>query len=481
MIPVAVAPIVLSAYFARAREGSERHAAFVATFATVNAAALVSTAIAVTSQADPGFENPRLHDRYLFYVVPLWLIVLVWWVRAGAPRPRVATRIGIGLAALLALFFPYWQLELQDGVKLFSAVGTAFPAALEEIAGSALAGAIVTLVAVGLLLAAVFRRPGVATKVVFGALVGVFLVNALLVWGRAFNPPEGAVFPGSAPDRRWVDERVPEGATVTVLESQCEDAILERDSYFLTEFFNDSIDDVVRLTENATGRVGADGTVVLSSGEELEARFVVAQPGLRLRRRDARLRERPLSSCSGRSPDPFASKASKARRRPGEGSAWSCPPDRSGRRGRGLRDLPVTCRIYDEATNAYGSGSLDRLAGRRAPESAGAVASARTRLPPSRKRCPDSKALHAPPGPWETSTCSKRKAKLLHATLPPLKLSAVAIGAQRPEEPRILTGFVTGCPSTHTRHHPRRPATSSTATLRVSPTATSGSSGMNLG
>jgi Dolichyl-phosphate-mannose-protein mannosyltransferase len=282
VIPVAVAPIVLSAHYARAREGSERYAAFLATFATVNAAALVSAAIAVTSQADPGFENPRLHDRYLFYVVPLWLIVLVWWVRAGAPRPRVATRIGIALAALLALLFPYWQLELQDGVKLFSAVGTALPAAIEEIAGSALAGAIVTLVAVGLLLAAVFRRPGAATKVVFGALVGVFLVNAVLVWGRAFNPLEGAVFPGSEPERRWVDERVPEGATVIMLQSECEDATLERDSYFLTEFFNDSIDDVVRLTENATGRVGADGAVVLSSGDELEARFVVAQPGVRL-------------------------------------------------------------------------------------------------------------------------------------------------------------------------------------------------------
>ncbi len=57
-----------------------------------------------------------------------------------------------------------------------------------------------------------------------------------------------------------------------MLESECEDAILERDSYFLTEFFNDSIDDVVRLTENATGRVGCRRhRRLLPSGEELEA------------------------------------------------------------------------------------------------------------------------------------------------------------------------------------------------------------------
>jgi hypothetical protein len=282
VIPVAVAPIVLAAFFTRSRGGSERHAAFLASFATVNVAAFAATSVAVTSQADPGFEDARLHDRYLFYVVPLWLILLVWWVGAGAPRPRVATRIGVALAVLLALLFPYWHLDLQDGVKLFSAAGTALPAALVEIAGSALAGAIVTLVLVGLLLLAVFRRPGVSTKLVFGALVGVFLVNAVLVWGRAFNPPEGAVFPGSEPDRRWVDTRVPKGASVTLLESYCEDAILERDSYFLTEFFNDSIEDAVRLVTNVTGEVAEDGTVRWSTGEPVEADYVVTQPGVRL-------------------------------------------------------------------------------------------------------------------------------------------------------------------------------------------------------
>ncbi len=88
VVPVAVSPIVLSIFFARARGGSERHAAFVAAFATFNAAALAAAAIVVTSQDDPGLEIDRLHDRYLFYVVPLWLIVLVWWIADGAPRPR---------------------------------------------------------------------------------------------------------------------------------------------------------------------------------------------------------------------------------------------------------------------------------------------------------------------------------------------------------------------------------------------------------
>jgi hypothetical protein len=279
VVPVAVSPIVLSVFFVRAREGSERHAAFVAAFATLNAAALAVAAIVVTTQDDPGLEIDRLHDRYLFYVVPLWLILLVWWITAGAPRPRVPARVGIALAALLALLFPYGKLDLQDGAKLFSAPGTAFPAAIEEIAGSTLAGAVVTLVLVGLLLVA-FRRG--AARLAVWALVAVFLVNTLLVWGRAFNPLEEAVFADPGLEQRWVDERVPEGATVTVLESSCEGSVLERDSYFLTEFFNDSIGEVVDLVgEDRTGRVGADGAVLVE-GAPLEAEYVVTQPGVQV-------------------------------------------------------------------------------------------------------------------------------------------------------------------------------------------------------
>ena len=274
---------------------------------------------------------------------------------AGAPRPRVTTRIGIGLAALLALFFPYWQLELQDGVKLFSGVGTAFPAALQEIAGSTLAGAVVTLVLVGLLLATVFRRPGVAPKVVYGALVGIFLVNAVLVWGRAFNPPEKAVFADPGLEQRWVDERVPEGASVTVLESFCEDAITERDSYFLTEFFNDSIDDVVRLAENPTGRIGADGSVVLLELGTGPSRPVTsshspecASPA------PSWAPERRRSSCSGRSRGRSSSRASPTRR----GPTWLLPGAACLMDEGGGAAGPSTAADYEDATNAYGSGSV---------------------------------------------------------------------------------------------------------------------------
>ncbi len=285
VVAVAVAPVVLAAAFRRARAGSERSAAFVAAFATVNAAALLVTAVVVTSQELPEVAIERLHDRYLFYVVPLWLIVLVGWLAEGSPRPRVEMRVGVVTAFVLALVFPYWQLELEDGVKLFSAVGTALPAAIQVLAGSTVAGAAVTILLVGVLLAVVARGSG-GPRLVVGVLVAVFLLNAVLGWGRAFNPPEREVFAGGL-ERRWVDERVPEGAVVTVLDSACEDAVLERDSYFLTEFFNGSIEDVLALaTEDPGARIAADGRVVLADGSPLEAEYVVAQPGVRLEGRE---------------------------------------------------------------------------------------------------------------------------------------------------------------------------------------------------
>ena len=84
VVPFAVAPIVLSLVYRRARDGSERHAAFIALFVSANATFLVLVA---------GFNSTiwageRLHDRPLFYVVPLWLVVLFVWLAEGLPRPR---------------------------------------------------------------------------------------------------------------------------------------------------------------------------------------------------------------------------------------------------------------------------------------------------------------------------------------------------------------------------------------------------------
>lgn len=279
VVPFAVACVVLAAWLRRARDGSAPHAALAASFLAVNAGALLIVALVVGDYERSGLGIDRLHDRYLFYVVPLWLLVLVAWVAEGVPKPRRAAAVGAVSALVLTLALPYGELDIENGVKLFSATGTAFPAAVVEIAGSATAARLVVLVLAGLLLAAVLLRPGRGARLAIAAIVSIFVLNGLLVWARAFNPPEEAVFAGSL-ERRWVDERVGDGS-VAVLSTPCEDGVLARDSLSLTEFFNSSVGRLVEVGGDfPTGRVGSDGEIRDGAGRPLAADYAVAQPGV---------------------------------------------------------------------------------------------------------------------------------------------------------------------------------------------------------
>ncbi len=82
IVPIAVAPIVISRLWRRGREGSRQAAAFVAAFAMVNGGMLFVTA--AFSSTVFGFD--RLHDRNLFYLAPLWLVVLGVWLADGLPK-----------------------------------------------------------------------------------------------------------------------------------------------------------------------------------------------------------------------------------------------------------------------------------------------------------------------------------------------------------------------------------------------------------
>jgi hypothetical protein len=278
VVPVAVAPVALLAWFRRARSGSGRDAAALAAFVAVSAALLALVAVVVTN-FEPELGIDRLHDRYLFYVVPLWLLLLVAWLEEGAPKPRRPLAWGAALALALTLALPWGELEIENGVKLFSAVGTAFPAAVVEIAGSAAAGAVVVLVLSALLLVGVLRRPGRGARLAVGVVIAVFLLDGLLVWARAFNPPEEAVFAGGL-ERRWVDQQVGEGS-VAIVSSPCPDGTLARDSLTLTEFFNSSIGPVVEIGGDfPTGSLGPGGEVRDDAGRPTAAAYAVAQPGV---------------------------------------------------------------------------------------------------------------------------------------------------------------------------------------------------------
>ncbi len=83
VVPVAVAPIVLWELARAGRAGSRPAAAFVALFASANVSGLL--VVAAFTSTPWGYD--RLHDRYGFYLLPLWLVGLVVWLASGLPRP----------------------------------------------------------------------------------------------------------------------------------------------------------------------------------------------------------------------------------------------------------------------------------------------------------------------------------------------------------------------------------------------------------
>jgi hypothetical protein len=285
VVPIAVSPIVLSRLWRTARNGSRPAAAFIATFATINAAMLFVTAAFASTEF--GFD--RLHDRNVFYLAPLWLIVLGLWLADGLPRPRAATAAGIASALLLLVALPFRYIASDVGVDV---VPSALWARLQEL----LEGEVVTarklmVLGVLVLLTLVALLPRRLWWVVPSVLLVTFLATGALAWQRIADATENDVFRG-APARSWVDDLLPDGARVTkvyLVTNDCPASALTWHALYLTEFFNRSLERAAFIGDSIPDGlpirrvdVQPDGALVAARDEPLAAEYVVTQPGIEL-------------------------------------------------------------------------------------------------------------------------------------------------------------------------------------------------------
>jgi hypothetical protein len=285
VVPFAVMPIVLARILARGRSGDARRGAFAVSFVTVNLAFLLVAG--AFSSLPYGYD--RLHDRYLFYVVPLWLIVLVAWLADGLPRPLVALGIGAVSALVLPAILPFRQLANEAGVD--TVPGALWVWLEQQTAGPNPVSARVLLVVfvVGLVAAVVFlpRRFGWTLPAV---VLVVFATTSVLAWDRMIGAPEDRVFAGGL-TRPWIDERVPAEARVWKLyisSGSCPIGTLAWHSFFVTEFFNDSVRRAAYIGDSLADGIPIDrvdleeGALMLENGGPLVADYVVTQPGIEL-------------------------------------------------------------------------------------------------------------------------------------------------------------------------------------------------------
>jgi hypothetical protein len=283
VIPLAVAPMALGSCVARARRGSERDAAFFAVFVLANAGFLLVTA-AFNSTL---FAGDTLHDRPLFYVVPLWIVLLFVWIDRGAPRPLLAVALGAGLALALPLVLPLAEYARDEPRQQFNAAATPLWTAV----GDAVRGAGVPTVAVlgafcvTLVLAAVLL-PARLVYLAPVAVIAVLAVEAELAWVGAerYARPWATL---ALPERTWVD-RIAGDRPVTLLATgECAQPQV-RAALFVTEFFNESIARAVHLGRSPEAlpshraRLARDGALLESARRPLVADYVVTQPDLEL-------------------------------------------------------------------------------------------------------------------------------------------------------------------------------------------------------
>ncbi len=285
VVPVAVSPIVLWELGRAGRAGSRRAASFVSLFVAANVSGLL--VVAAFTSTPWGYD--RLHDRYGFYLVPLWLVGLVWWLASGLPRPLVAAALGAVATLALVLILPFAQLANEAGID--TVPGALWVRIEAELAGPGPAsGRLALAIFVVGLLAATFLLPrGIARLALPAAVLVGFGAMSYFAWQRMLDAPEDRVFAGGL-QRAWIDDRVAPDATVTKLyvDTNCESA-LERHALFLTEFFNSSVDRAVYVEGSVPDGlpidevdVSSSGALELSPGNPLRAEYVYTQPGVEL-------------------------------------------------------------------------------------------------------------------------------------------------------------------------------------------------------
>ncbi|MBA3734351.1 MAG: hypothetical protein H0W90_03995 [Actinobacteria bacterium] len=287
LIPLVILPAALVVLHRRARAGSPVHGAFLALFATVNVFAMLLVAAFATTP----FGGGRLHDRYLFYVLPLWLVAGAVWLCDGAPRPFRPIAVGALLLLVVIAVLPFDRLAADDQWRQLAAAGTT---GWGNLAAWTIRHGLSGHRMIGLLAAcAVIFTVSIPRRLMWllaPLCAAIFVVDAGFLWKDGIAASHWGVFSGrSSAERAWVDS-VPAARDVMILAIGAPGCSRLGSAYPLTEFFNDRVAQVAQpgqvidyglSTQQVT--IGAEGVVRHSTGRPLTASWLVLPPGIEAR------------------------------------------------------------------------------------------------------------------------------------------------------------------------------------------------------
>jgi glycosyltransferase involved in cell wall biosynthesis len=234
--------------------------------------------------------SPRVEERNMFYVAPLFLIALLAWIERGMPRPARAAAVCAVVAAALPGALPYHEL-----------IGTSAEAdtlALlplwwlqEAVVSPSTIGVVVVVAAAALALVFLAVSPRYALALPALVLLWfAFATERIERFDHGFPKASvGALFQGMTTSRRdWIDAAVGRNASVAFLYSG-KDPTLQPLPLWENEFWNRSVGPVYYLRQPSMGGLPethvtqrADGVLVLPNDVPVQTRYVLTDDSVPL-------------------------------------------------------------------------------------------------------------------------------------------------------------------------------------------------------
>jgi Dolichyl-phosphate-mannose-protein mannosyltransferase len=210
----------------------------------------------------------RIEERNLFYVAPLLLLALVVWLARGLPRPPVAVAVAVGVPLALVAALPLGRFLnisiLSDTLGLISLFRLNRPFDIDTVKTLLVLGT----AAAGLAFAFLPRRFAVA---ILPAGVGLFLaLSTYPAYGAIRDLSVGErLLPGPG-DASWIDDTA-KGRDVAYVYGSSSDGALEAKVMWQTEFWNESVGEVIGRQPEPSGLENTPATVDSATGELVTA------------------------------------------------------------------------------------------------------------------------------------------------------------------------------------------------------------------
>jgi hypothetical protein len=234
--------------------------------------------------------SPRVQERNLFYVAPLFLIALLAWIQRGMPRPARATAVAVVVAAALPGALPYHRL-IDTSAESDTLALLPLWWLQETVVSMDTVGLVV--VAAAAVLGIVFLSISPRYALVLPALVFVwfaFATERIERFDHGFPKASvGALYQGITASRRdWVDAAVGRDADVAFLYSG-RNPTEQPLTLWENEFYNRSIGPVYDLRQQSMGGLPetrvhqrADGVLLTPAGRPVQTRYVLSDDSVPL-------------------------------------------------------------------------------------------------------------------------------------------------------------------------------------------------------